>query len=393
MAAVRAMLADGTTRSCSTWTGCSTEGRGRSRAPPRRVAAPGGRQSGWRSSRTTPSATPDAVVGALATGRASGSARRGRDIRAGDGRAPRRLAGSPSAFVVGEDGLLEALRGRRDPGDARRDVRTQRDAEVVVVGLDRTRGLREALRAASLAGRRGAALIATNPDASFPAPGGATVAGGRRPARRDRDHHRGHAPRWSASRTRRSSRRRSTAPGAAAACGRRPPRHRHRRGRRAGLGFAPGPDRDRTAGTRPLGAPHPPTYVGRRPRVPRSSPVRLSALDGRPDPRTVCWSEHPRHARNRPTPDTVERTVMMLDDVRKTIEAAFGNLTPGQGPGAGEGPDRSPAPPRSRSPRRPPTCIEWSQRNRERLQHVHPREIADQMKTMGVATQRRAGCA
>lgn len=75
--------------------------------------------------------------------------------------------GVGSAFVVGEDGLRTALRERGidlcegEPAAA----------EVVVVGLDRG-ATYATLRTASLLVQRGAKLIATNADASFPAPDG-----------------------------------------------------------------------------------------------------------------------------------------------------------------------------------------------------------------------------
>ncbi|HYY08779.1 MAG TPA: HAD-IIA family hydrolase [Actinomycetota bacterium] len=75
--------------------------------------------------------------------------------------------GVRTAFVVGEDGIRKALAdvGIRlvDPGDGAVDA--------VVVGFDRSADYTRLKDASVLVGR-GAALIATNPDASYPAPNG-----------------------------------------------------------------------------------------------------------------------------------------------------------------------------------------------------------------------------
>jgi HAD superfamily hydrolase (TIGR01457 family) len=76
-------------------------------------------------------------------------------------------AGLRTAFVVGEDGILSALRGAGIevlPGEAGR-------ADAVVVGWDGG-ATYDKLRTASTLVQRGARLVATNADASFPAPGG-----------------------------------------------------------------------------------------------------------------------------------------------------------------------------------------------------------------------------
>lgn len=75
--------------------------------------------------------------------------------------------GVGSAFVVGEEGLLEAL------GDAGiRVVDASADgADVVVVGFDRGADYTKLKDAAALV-ERGAPLVASNADPSFPAPGG-----------------------------------------------------------------------------------------------------------------------------------------------------------------------------------------------------------------------------
>jgi glycerol-1-phosphatase len=75
--------------------------------------------------------------------------------------------GVTTAFVVGEDGIKDAL---AEMGI--QVVNADHPAvEVVVIGLDR--GVTyDALRSAGILIDRGAAFIATNPDGSFPAPGG-----------------------------------------------------------------------------------------------------------------------------------------------------------------------------------------------------------------------------
>ena len=72
-----------------------------------------------------------------------------------------------TAFVVGEDGIREALRGA---GFTLLDDDAAR-ADVVCVGVD-THVTYARLRTAALLVERGARLIATNTDASFPAPDG-----------------------------------------------------------------------------------------------------------------------------------------------------------------------------------------------------------------------------
>jgi glycerol 3-phosphatase-2 len=75
--------------------------------------------------------------------------------------------GVGSAFVVGEEGLRKAL---ADEGIRIVDVRDDR-VDAVVVGFDRSADYAK-LRDASVLVGRGAALVASNPDGSFPAPGG-----------------------------------------------------------------------------------------------------------------------------------------------------------------------------------------------------------------------------
>jgi HAD superfamily hydrolase (TIGR01450 family) len=75
--------------------------------------------------------------------------------------------GTRDAFVVGEQGLVEALNAR---GISVLDGEPDR-AEAVVVGWDRE-ATYATLRTASLLVERGATLVATNADASFPGPDG-----------------------------------------------------------------------------------------------------------------------------------------------------------------------------------------------------------------------------
>ena len=75
--------------------------------------------------------------------------------------------GVSEAFVVGEEGILRAL---RDVGIAIAHADADR-TDVVVVGWDRQMNY-EKLRRASLLVERGAILVATNADASYPAADG-----------------------------------------------------------------------------------------------------------------------------------------------------------------------------------------------------------------------------
>jgi glycerol 3-phosphatase-2 len=78
-----------------------------------------------------------------------------------------RFDAPPSAFVIGERGIREALEGagvRVVDGEPDR-------TDLVVVGWDR-RADYARLRTASLLVQRGARLVATNPDTSYPAPDG-----------------------------------------------------------------------------------------------------------------------------------------------------------------------------------------------------------------------------
>lgn len=79
-----------------------------------------------------------------------------------------RGAAGAGAIVVGRDGIREAL---RSAGVRVIDDPTVEAADYVVVGWDR-RFTWEAMRRAAAAARAGAGLIATNDDATYPAPAG-----------------------------------------------------------------------------------------------------------------------------------------------------------------------------------------------------------------------------
>jgi glycerol 3-phosphatase-2 len=81
--------------------------------------------------------------------------------------------GVEAAFVIGEEGIRTAL---RDAGIRLVDGE-EPDADVVVIGLDRGADY-AALARASLLVQRGAPLVATNPDGSYPAPEGALPGAG-----------------------------------------------------------------------------------------------------------------------------------------------------------------------------------------------------------------------
>lgn len=104
----------------------------------------------------------DVVSSAVAT--AAMLRRDGTAERLGAGRGN---AGAPTAFVIGRAGIREAL---RDVG-VRIVVGTPDQADLVVIGWDPDADY-GALRTAGLLVQRGARLIGTNPDGSYPAPEG-----------------------------------------------------------------------------------------------------------------------------------------------------------------------------------------------------------------------------
>ncbi len=74
-----------------------------------------------------------------------------------------------------------------------------------------------------------------------------------------------------------------------------------------------------------------------------------------------------------------------LDDVRKTFEAALGNLTPARAQELAKGLEPNAA--KEQIAKTAADMIEWSQRNRERLSDFIRKEIKTQVSQMGLATQ------
>ncbi len=75
-----------------------------------------------------------------------------------------------------------------------------------------------------------------------------------------------------------------------------------------------------------------------------------------------------------------------LEEVRKTIEAVIGNLTPAKAQDLAKGLS-DPGAAKEQVSKMAADMLEWSQRSRDRLKEVISREITSQMKSMGVATQ------
>jgi polyhydroxyalkanoate synthesis regulator phasin len=75
-----------------------------------------------------------------------------------------------------------------------------------------------------------------------------------------------------------------------------------------------------------------------------------------------------------------------LDEVRKTIEALIGNLTPAKAQELAKSLS-DPGTAKEQVSKVAADLLEWSQRSRDRLKDTISREIASQMKSMGVATQ------
>jgi polyhydroxyalkanoate synthesis regulator phasin len=74
-----------------------------------------------------------------------------------------------------------------------------------------------------------------------------------------------------------------------------------------------------------------------------------------------------------------------LDDVRKTFEAALGNLTPARAQEIAKGLEPTAA--KEQIAKTAADMIEWSQRNRERLAEFVRKEIKTQTSQMGLASQ------
>jgi 4-nitrophenyl phosphatase len=126
------------------------------------------RAEGWRLAFVTNNSgrTPEAVAAHLTTLGIPGAAA---EVETSALVTAEQLAarGVKQAFVVGEEGILRAL---QDAGIAIAEADADQ-TDVVVVGWDR-RADYEKLRRASLLVERGATLVATNADASYPAADG-----------------------------------------------------------------------------------------------------------------------------------------------------------------------------------------------------------------------------
>jgi len=77
---------------------------------------------------------------------------------------------------------------------------------------------------------------------------------------------------------------------------------------------------------------------------------------------------------------------MLLDDIRKTLEATFSNLSPSKAQELAKG-LMEPGAAKDQIAKTAAELIEWSQGNRERLTTYIRDEIQNQMQTMGVATR------
>jgi polyhydroxyalkanoate synthesis regulator phasin len=77
---------------------------------------------------------------------------------------------------------------------------------------------------------------------------------------------------------------------------------------------------------------------------------------------------------------------MLLDDIRKTLEATFSNLSPSKAQDLAKS-LMEPGAAKDQIAKTAAELIEWSQGNRERLSTFVRSEIAEQMKTVGVATR------
>ena len=75
-----------------------------------------------------------------------------------------------------------------------------------------------------------------------------------------------------------------------------------------------------------------------------------------------------------------------LEDVRKTVEGVIGNLTPAKAQEVAKG-FSDPGTAKEQVAKVAAELIEWSQRNRDRMKEFVGREIASQMRSVGVATQ------
>lgn len=75
-----------------------------------------------------------------------------------------------------------------------------------------------------------------------------------------------------------------------------------------------------------------------------------------------------------------------IDDVRKSIEATIGNLTPAKAQELAKSLS-DPGTAKEQVARLAGDMLEWSQRNRDRLRDFIGREISNQLTSMGVASR------
>lgn len=75
-----------------------------------------------------------------------------------------------------------------------------------------------------------------------------------------------------------------------------------------------------------------------------------------------------------------------LDDVRKSIEATIGNLTPAKAQDLAKSLS-DPGTAKEQVARLAGEMLEWSQRNRDRLRDFIGREISNQLTSMGLASR------
>jgi polyhydroxyalkanoate synthesis regulator phasin len=75
-----------------------------------------------------------------------------------------------------------------------------------------------------------------------------------------------------------------------------------------------------------------------------------------------------------------------LEEVRKTVEALIGNLTPAKAQELAKSLS-DPGTAKEQVSKVAADLLDWSQRSRDRLKDIISREIASQMKSMGLATQ------
>ena len=77
---------------------------------------------------------------------------------------------------------------------------------------------------------------------------------------------------------------------------------------------------------------------------------------------------------------------MLLDDIRKTIEATVDNLTPAKAQKLAKS-FMDPGTAKEQVAKTAADLLEWSQHNRERMREIVGREIQAQLHTVGVAPQ------